>query len=466
MKIKWRFLSFYLLLTALVILLFWLGESARYGIIHVDPHVVFLAIALPGIVMLLLISAFAKRLGKILDSARNLVKGHYEKVHYADSTDELGEIASELYRLGRQMESIFHEATREAQKMEAILTGMQEGVISVDHVGRIVLLNRAAELIFGRTQEEVKHEYLIQLVMHNDLDRLVNDVLAGGSRDSLEIMLGARVVRMEVSPVRTVHNHPGGAVVVCYDVTELRRLEQVRTEFVANVSHELRTPLTSIIGFVETLMDGAVEDPVISQRFLRIIQAEASRLHRLVDDLLEISRLEDHEHRRVEARLHEAYVQEVFVKIEPVIRRHAEAKQLTLDIQLSENLPAVSIGEDLLSQLMFNLLENAIKYTQAGRVWLKGTYELEMIRLEFGDTGCGIPEESLPRIFERFYRVDKARSRNQGGTGLGLSIVKHIIEGCGGKIRVKSRMNEGTVFVCELPPYNALIFPPAQNETI
>ena len=349
------------------------------------------------------------------------------------------------------MEIVVKRGSQEANKMEAILTGMQEGVVALDQVGRIVLVNRAAEKFFNRRQEEVKLKYLIALVEHQELDNLVSEGLVGGPPGKTEFTLDHRTLRVQVSPIFAEEGHSRGAVIVCYDITELRRLEQVRTEFVANVSHELRTPLTSIKGFAETLLDGAAEVPLFRERFLKIIQGETQRLQRLIEDLLTLSHIENRDNRRVDHGRGQSLIQDAYEKIRPIIESYAEAKAISLEIELDSELPEVALGGDLLSQVLLNLLENAVKYTSEGRVWLRGKLVEGQVYLEFGDTGSGIPEDSLPRIFERFYRVDKARSREQGGTGLGLGIVKHILEGCDGKIEVASQLGVGTVFTCVLP---------------
>jgi two-component system phosphate regulon sensor histidine kinase PhoR len=453
MNIKVRFLILYFCLGSLVLAIFFLGERVPTRTFEINWFIAVLALVLPGIWAYFAVASYYNRLERVRQSARSLARGDYDNVVYPDAADELGMIASELYLLKREIESNIQNATQEGRKMEAIIKSMREGVIVLDHVGRIVLFNRAAEEIFDCSQEDMRLKYLLQEIRNQDLARIVNNALNGGESGSLELQMGNKCVQMQVSPIG---NRTDGAVIVCHDVTELRRLEQVRTEFVANVSHELRTPLTSIKGFIETLMDGAVEEPEVRDRFLSIIQSETLRLHRLIDDLLELSRLEAKKQLHADdLSLYRGYVQEAYARIDPVIRGYAEAKALAFDVQLAADLPAVALGEDLLSQLLLNLLENAVKYTQKGKVWLRAAYDEQQVHLEFGDTGCGIPEDSLPRIFERFYRVDRARSRGQGGTGLGLSIVKHIVEGCGGRIQVKSQIAAGTVFTCDIPRFFA-----------
>ncbi|MHB1652136.1 MAG: ATP-binding protein [Desulfitobacteriaceae bacterium] len=450
MRLKWRLTGLFLVMTGLALLLFWVGESALNGSSthQVDIWVILLALIFPGATVYVYANRLSNQVQKVLLSAQRLSQGNFARVFSPDSSDELGELADEINRLSRHIENMIQTTTQESHRVEALLTGMQEGVVALDHVGRVVLLNSAAEKIFRRRFPEVKHKYLLELVQNTDLEQLVSQVLQGSPAGMLEVNVDGYIVRIQVSPIVTEDGRPRGAVIVSHDVTELRRLEQLRTEFVANVSHELRTPLTSIKGFAETLLDGAAEIPELRERFLKIIEAETFRLQRLVDDLLTLSRIENRDNRRVDGY---SYVQKAYKKIQPVIQGYAEAKGISLAVDLPTELPAVSIGEDLLSQVLLNLLENAVKYTSEGSVWLRGELGIGEVYLEFGDNGCGIPETSLPRVFERFYRVDKARSREQGGTGLGLSIVKHIVDGSGGRISVRSELGEGTVFICVLP---------------
>jgi len=329
---------------------------------------------------------------------------------------------------------------------------MQEGVVAVDHAGQVVLVNSAAESIFERQETNGELNSLLELTYDSELEHLIRKVLSGEQLSATrENHIAQRTVQIQINPILSGQGQINGAVIVIHDVTELRRLEQMRTDFVANVSHELRTPLTSIKGFVETLLDGAAEDPILRERFLKIIQAETLRLQRLIEDLLTLAHFEGRDNHPGISSDKVSYVQKAYETIKPVIQSFAQTKGIRVEVDLPETLPPVLIGENLLSQLLLNLLENAVKYTTEGRVWLQVQVGLETIHLEFGDTGCGIPQEMLPRIFERFYRVDKARSREQGGTGLGLSIVKHMLEGVGGKISVTSQLGVGTVFACDLP---------------
>ncbi|CAA7602875.1 Two component system, signal transduction histidine kinase [Acididesulfobacillus acetoxydans] len=449
MSLKWKLTGLFLVMTGLSLLLFRNGESVLKGYgFTVNPWMTFLALVLPGGLVLIYSYRLTEDVRTLQACAQRLSRGSFEQVPGLSSGAELGQLGEELNRLSRHIENLIQTAAQETHRLEALLGGMQEGVVALDHVGRVVLLNSAAEEIFSRPFAEVKHKYLVELVQDQELDRLVAEVLQGGAAALIELNIGEYIVRTQVSPILSEDGRARGAVIVCHDITELRRLEKLRTEFVANVSHELRTPLTSIKGFAETLLDGAAEEPALRERFLKIIQAESLRLQRLVEDLLTLSHIENRGVRRADGI---SNVQRAYEKIQPVIERYAEAKGISLNVAIPPDLPALSIGEDLLSQLMLNLLENAVKYTSGGSVWLKASTGVGEVRLEFGDTGCGIPEKSLPRIFERFFRVDKARSREQGGTGLGLSIVKHIVDGSGGKVTVQSELGKGTVFTCSLP---------------
>jgi two-component system phosphate regulon sensor histidine kinase PhoR len=453
MSIKWRLTGLFIGMTGLSLLLFWVGENVRLASVEprIDIGVVVLALFLPAGVVYFYTSHLSRRMEILHLATQRIAKGDFEHIHLSDSTDELGQFTSELNSLSRHVEMIVQNGTQEAHKMEAILAGMQEGVVAVDHMGRVVLVNAAAEKMFERRGTDVELKYLLELIFDSELEQIVRKVLLGQQHGTLEIHIAQRTMQSQISPILSEKGQPRGAVIVIHDVTELRRLEQMRTEFVANVSHELRTPLTSIKGFVETLLDGAADEPSLRDRFLKIIQAETLRLQRLIEDLLTLAHFEGRENRAKEYLSQVSYVHKAYEKIKPVIQSFAEGKKITLEVALLDNLPPVLIGEDLLSQLLLNLLENAVKYTSEGRVWLHALAGQEYIHLEFGDTGCGISKEILPRIFERFYRVDKARSREQGGTGLGLSIVKHMVEGSGGKISVASQLEVGTVFTCDLP---------------
>ncbi|HEY8532174.1 MAG TPA: ATP-binding protein, partial [Limnochorda sp.] len=252
-----------------------------------------------------------------------------------------------------------------------------------------------------------------------------------------------RELQIRSAPLRSVAGGLDGAVAVLRDVTEMRRLEQVRTEFVANVSHELRTPLTAIKGFIETLLDGAVDDPATARRFLEIVRRETDRLVRLINDLLDLSRLESP---HLEVQLVPVDLKPLVEECLELFRHRAASRSIELSCELQGSLWALG-DASLIRQVLVNLVDNAVKYTPpGGRVWISGGLEGSWAELAVSDTGPGIPGRALNRVFERFYRVDKARSRDMGGTGLGLSIVRHAVERQGGRVWVESAPGEGSTF--------------------
>ncbi|HWJ02230.1 MAG TPA: ATP-binding protein [Verrucomicrobiae bacterium] len=451
-KLKWKLTGMYLLLAGFVLFLAGVGivveTSGRLagGLLGIFSTALLLTVPLAYF----LASGFANRINELIEGTKSLVTELSVPKGFQDAGDELGELGGNIYLVTRKLQSTIRDVSRESGKMAAILTSMIEGVVALDHVGRVVLLNRSAERMFGKGEAEVQGKYLAEMLRESELEQLVRGVLDRGETNQYEFVHDQRILRVLMSPV-TISRLIQGGVLVFQDITEIRKLEQIRTEFVANVSHELRTPLTSIKGFVETLLDGADSDPEVRGRFLRIIYDETGRLQRLIEDLLTISHLENR--RKISGEI--SSVVQAFNRVAQVLQPLALAKDIALDVRIPEGLPQVAIGEELLSQLFLNLAENSIKYTPTGgRVWLEIGAEEGQVRMDVGDTGPGIPEESLARIFERFYRVDRARSREAGGTGLGLSIVKHIVEQAQGKLHVESEVGRGTLVSIWLPIAN------------
>lgn len=337
-------------------------------------------------------------------------------------------------------------------KIQAIFSSLVEGVIIFDIDGRAILANHIAEKIFhnirgtliGKTMEKISPG-------DDELVAMVDEAVSSGKETFAETMLGThgQVYRVLVRPIKNEQGLLEGTVVVIHDVTDIRNFAQVRSEFAGNVSHELRTPLTSIKGFVETLLDGAAANPATCRRFLSIIDAETDRLSRLIEDLLTLSSIESKEKiiQPKPVRLARS-IRTVINMLGPQISE----KELMVKFIYPPDMPSIHADEDLLGQVLINLLDNAIKYTPYGGVIIIRCRQRDSrIIITVTDTGLGIPEDSIPRVFERFYRVDKARTRSQGGTGLGLSIVKHIVESHGGQVFVKSEVGQGSTFgVCFL----------------
>ena len=368
---------------------------------------------------------------------------------------ELAEVAglAEAYRtLREQLVERGLLIGRQGTQQEAVLGSMIEGVLAIDARQRIVGMNRAAAELLGIDLEDVIRRPLQEVIRNPDLRRFA--LLAIDCREPVEddLVLRAardRTIRLRGTALRDLSGE-GGAVIVLNDVTDMQRLENVRRDFVANVSHELKTPVASIKGFVETLLDGAVEDPGNSRRFLEIVNRQADRLASIIEDLLALSRIEQSEGTG-NLPLEMIPIQDVFAAVEADCSPRAAERSISLETDCPESLTA-AVNPPLLEQAVINLVDNAIKYSDpGGHVRLAAARDGEELVLSVIDEGTGIEAAHLPRLFERFYRVDKARSRKLGGTGLGLSIVKHIVQAHGGGITVESTPGVGSTFTIRLP---------------
>jgi two-component system phosphate regulon sensor histidine kinase PhoR len=332
---------------------------------------------------------------------------------------------------------------------------MIEGVLAIDARQRIVSINHGAAELLGLDPAKSLRRPLQEMVRNPDLRRFA--LLAIDCREPVEddlVIRGARdrTIRLRGTALRDVSGE-GGAVIVLNDVTDIQRLENVRRDFVANVSHELKTPVASIKGFVETLLDGAADDPADNRRFLEIVARQAERLEAIIEDLLALSRIEQSEGAG-NLPLERVHMLAVLSAAVADCRPRARDRGVTIDVECDGLLEA-DVNPALLEQAVINLVDNAIKYSDSGdTIWVSTTVDHAdgpAVRIVVRDEGCGIDAEHLPRLFERFYRVDKARSRKLGGTGLGLSIVKHIVQAHGGSIAVESTPGVGSTFTIELP---------------
>jgi two-component system phosphate regulon sensor histidine kinase PhoR len=366
--------------------------------------------------------------------------------------DEVGELGQALNRLAAALAEKVQTLEAQRAEVSAILEGMVEGVIALDGRDRVLLLNPGARAMLALGDEPLEGRALVEVIRHKGLLDLVEACRRGppGERYQREIELGPavdRTVRAHAVAVPFGRERVG-MVLVLHDVTELRRLERVRAEFVANVSHELRTPLTAMKGYLETLLDGALDEPAHARRFLDTAHRHADRLGRLVDDLLQLS---DVESGRAILRPEPVELREVAATVAAMFEGEAARKALVV----ANDVPARSFAvadRDRLIQILVNLVDNAVKYTpEGGRVTITAARAGDAVELTVADTGIGIPSTDLPRISERFYRVDKARSRELGGTGLGLAIVKHLVQSHGGALRIQSELGKGTTVRVTLP---------------
>jgi two-component system phosphate regulon sensor histidine kinase PhoR len=422
--------------------------------------IVFLTIAatagLSVVPALYLGQRLARRLERMVGFSRAVAAGDLTAHLSVSQRDELGELEESLDEMGRQLRMWLRGMQAESDKVRGILGAMVEGVVVISATGDVILMNRRAEEIFALAPDTDYHgRPLIETCRDPELQELLRETVATGVQVSLrEITLAGEAKRSLAVSVAPLADRIG-YVLVFHDITAIKRLETMRRDFVANVSHELRTPLTAIRGYAETLLSGALDDPVRARNFLGVIDRHSERLSRLIDDLLTLSDLElGKTPLKKEAVLLESLVDEVL----EMLGEKAERGKVTFVKELPAGLPLLLGDSDRLQQVLINLADNAVKYTPAGGTVTIAAHvvpnaDVPSIEVSVTDTGGGIPSEELPRLTERFYRVDKARSRELGGTGLGLAIVKHIVQAHGGKLAISSTLNVGTTVRFTIPSW-------------
>lgn len=414
-------------------------------------------LALGGVVSLLFSRVFAARVERLKDFSRRVAAGDFRPLPAENPRDELSDLALALNNTAAQMDETIRSLGGERNRSSAILRSMVEGVAVIDAQQRLVFCNRAFSEILSLDSAGSEGHPVIEVVRNSELLGLIRRALQGEEGLQSNIAMGIvqqRSFSVTAAPVKPLEaspaaEKPSGAVVVLHDVSELRRLERVRQDFVANVSHEFKTPLTAIQGFAETLLAGALEDPQNNRRFLEIMRSHAARLARLTDDLLKLARIEAG---KLEVAFQPVSVAELLESCSATTVLKASRKQISFTVKVPPGLPSVLGDPGLLHDLLQNLLDNAIQYTpEGGQIDVSATAEAGEAVITVTDTGIGIPLADQERIFERFYRVDAARSREAGGTGLGLSIAKHIVEAHGGRLWVESAVGRGSKFFVAIP---------------
>ncbi len=423
-----------------------------------------IAVAGLGLALVLgfiLAKRLAQPLADLIRVATAMRRGRYEERVAPIDVVELSSIGEALNVLGEEVSSRIALMSRDRAQLRSILSAMVEGIIAIDNAGRILFSNQAASRLLHSDMRLSRGEDFKNVPAVNLLADLINDARQTSGLVTREVRMGPRENQIFIATkaLPFANSESGGqsaadgVVIVLHDITNVRRLERVRRDFVANVSHELKTPLTAIKGYVEALLGGAMEDPVTNVRFLEKIDRNVGRLSNLVQDILSLARIESHE----DVDLGDAASVRIDWRsiVQAVASAHedeAAAKGITMSVKLSDE-PLVVAGErEAMRQILDNLVSNAIKYTpKSGQVWIDGHKsagsECEIV---VRDSGIGIPEKHLDRIFERFYRVDVARSREMGGTGLGLSIVKHLVAGLGGQVTVESKVGAGSAFTVHM----------------
>jgi two-component system phosphate regulon sensor histidine kinase PhoR len=396
---------------------------------------------------------FTGRIRQLQSFAEHLAETRAAADIKPDTDDELGALARSLNRMAAQLRDSLDRVSLESARREAILSGMAEGVLAVDQEMRITFSNESFARVIGASSAIRAHTPLLEVARDAGLLDMLSEVLISDKPQKRRLELSAaegRVFEVQAAPLSASSRR--GAIAVLHDITDLERLERVRKDFVANVSHELRTPLTAIRGYAETLLEGALEDPANNRKFLEIIKAQAARLNNIASDLLVLSELESGKSAEKERLSVPSVLESALHTVE------SEARVREVQILCSQVEDVCVVGSKIrLEQALVNLLDNAIKFNRpSGQVRVEVMRTTDgQVRITVADTGIGIPSDDLSRIFERFYRVDKARSRAVGGTGLGLSIVKHVLERMNGKITVASELGRGSVFSITLPSCNA-----------
>jgi two-component system phosphate regulon sensor histidine kinase PhoR len=424
----------------------------------------FLGFLVASAVGLLLAFAFSRRLSRrvkrLVEFSGQVAEGVFPQNFFGKSgRDEIHRLERHLNDMSEKIRQNVQQVIAEKEKANSILRGMMEGVLVIDPKGRVLVINEQAQNMFNLSPDrDIRGASILELSRHPEMKKLIEQILVfdfTSERYSRQVELHeGRWFRVNAVSLRNNQSSTYGSILVFHDITEVKQLERMRSDFVANVSHELRTPLTAIRGYAETLCQTPPDDPADAQHFLSIIEKHAERLSRLTEDLLTLSDLESG---KIEIDFNPVDIKRVVQSVSEVFSDAANKKQVTLEQVIEQGLPAVMGDVDRLQQLLINLVDNAVKYSPVnGTVTVKAqritiNSSIDAVELSVIDTGTGIPEHAIPRLTERFYRVDKARSRELGGTGLGLAIVKHIAQAHGAQLKIESALHKGTMVSVLLP---------------
>jgi len=389
----------------------------------------------------------SRRIREIRRVIGAMAQGDFSSRMVLSPSDKLGDVSRHINELSRGIEKRLQEMTHEKEKLEAILSGMAEGVLVIATNSRLVHLSPSFKDMFEVRSEDWSNKHYWEIIANQSINESVREAMNDKKvlRKDITIFHPKEMFfNMLISPVVNSSGQLISLVAVFHDITELKKYERLRTEFVANVSHELKTPLTSIKGFIETLQAGAIDNRVHAMRFLEIMAKQTQRLENLVNDLLILSSLES---RDVKMNLTKTDIASVINSVVAMKKKHIEGLGHSLVLDIPVDLPMVVIDTQRMEQVFLNLLDNAVKFTPAqGKIQIKAVVEGKYLRVDIIDNGPGIASEHMTRVFERFWRADKARSQETGGTGLGLSIVKHIVDAHQGRVSVESTLGKGSRF--------------------
>ncbi|MCC3647402.1 PAS domain-containing protein [Cytobacillus oceanisediminis] len=407
--------------------------------------------------IILLGSRITARYTKPIESATQvaieLTKGNYRARTYEDQEDETGMLSKSINVLARNLQEMVKSQEMQQDRLGALIENMGSGLILIDSRGYINLVNRPYKEVFNVNPSEYLYKLYYEVIEHKGITEVVEEIFMTEQKVKKQLIIPVNIERryFEVYgvPIIGTNDEWKGILLVFHDITELKKLEQMRKDFVANVSHELKTPITSIKGFSETLLDGAMENKQTLNDFLNIILKESDRLQSLIQELLDLSKIEK---QGFSLSIQQLDLADVLEDVVAIMKGKAAEKEIVLEYKREDKPVYIEGDVHRLKQVFINIISNAISYTpNQGVVYISSANSDRTVLTEIRDTGIGIEAGEIPRIFERFYRVDKARSRNSGGTGLGLAIVKHLVEAHKGTISVKSEVGKGTAFIIELP---------------
>ena len=410
-----------------------------------------IALFIASIISLIVSLRVTRPLREMSRISQEIAKGNFCNKLKIRSNDELGELSYALNEMSKVLENKIKEISDDKNKIETVLTSVIEGIAAIDEKGKIILYNYAFENIINFPREKAIGKFHWEVIRNNTINELIRNALHKNQTLAQEISIlfpQEKYFHISVTPLGKKDNILG-IVLVLNDITEIKKMEKMRSEFVANVSHELRTPLTSIQGFIETLKDEKTNDPKKEKHFLKIIERQSNRMNHLIEDLLHLSKLES---REIKMDFKDIQLNELVHKIILEFKEKIEKKKHKITLNIPPHLPLIRADYENIELVFSNLLSNAIHYTpEKGKISISASEREKDIYIEIADNGIGIPAEHLPRLFERFYRVDRDRSRKFGGTGLGLAIVKHIIKSHNGTVGVESMSGKGSKFFFTLP---------------
>ncbi|MCD4714278.1 MAG: cell wall metabolism sensor histidine kinase WalK [Clostridiales bacterium] len=425
-------------------------KAFNYKMLNFALVAIMFASILASVMAVLMVRKITKPIYALTKAANDIADGDYGRKIYTQSKDQIGDLTASFNKMSLNLDASMKEVKKRNIELESILNSMINGIIAIDQNKNILMINKISFEILGLPDDFIsENESMYKIIRNDEVAEMIEKSITMGESQvkELKYLNLDKVLRIYVNPIMTSSLEIIGSIVVIQDVTQIRKLEKMRSDFVSNVSHELKTPLTSIKGFVDTLKGGAIENQKTALRFLEIIDIESDRLYRLINDILLLSEIETMER---ESDPSEVYINEIIDEVIEMLSLKADDKNLMIKKRLNGDF-YINANRDRIKQMYINLVDNAIKYTEAGEIAVSLDSEGSWIKTVVSDTGIGFDAKYKERLFERFYRVDKGRSRLSGGTGLGLSIVKHIVLLYKGKISVDSTPGKGTSFEILLP---------------